>query len=209
MIRTRLAALAAGLLVSGTVMFAAAPAFATSPLPGCGTVAGAPPYTSACLPTVSGGTSAGAVMITLPGVGTLSFNLDNNGIVVPGSASATNIGVNFSHTTPQVSQDGTHVTVTFINPANPVQKYVIKAKVVQTNPAADAANPGFMVTAKATPKSPHHDEQGDNEQGDNEQGEHEDGGKGGGNAPVLQPVAAHQGDHSGGEDGNSQGGGGD
>jgi len=46
MIRTRLVAVAAGVLASGTVMFAAAPAFATTPLTGCTPAASAPLYTT-------------------------------------------------------------------------------------------------------------------------------------------------------------------
>jgi hypothetical protein len=208
MIRTRLAAVAAGVLASGTVMFAAAPAFATTPLTGCTPAASAPLYTSTCLPAVSGGTGAGMVTVTLPGVGTLSFTLKGDGTIDPAvTPTATATGVNFSAGTPVVSPDGTHVTVTFINAANPVQKYVIRAKVSQTNPTTVGGAPGFIVTAKAGPT--HHE-------GDDQEGDSDEDGNGGHNS--LTGANTHQDhestsgsdhEHSDGEDGNSQGGGGD
>ena len=210
MIRTRLAAAAAGLLVSGTVMFAAAPAFATTPptpLTGCTQAASAPLYTATCLPAVSGGTSAGAVTITLPGVGTLTFTLKADGTIDPTTALGTATGTNFSAGTATVSPDGTHVSVTFINAANPVQKYVVRAKVVQTNPTTVGGAPGFMVTSKAGPagmhdhkNKGHEDQEGDNDHDDNNQGQ----------APLLQSSTNH-GDHgswTGGSGGQQQSGGG-
>jgi hypothetical protein len=218
MTRSRLAALAAGLLAAGTVTFAAASAFATSPaalLPGCNQAPPPPLYTAECLPAVSGPVP-GAVTVTLPGVGTLEFTVKADGTIDPAVVPvATPTGVNFTASTPEVSSDGTQISVTFTNAADPVQKYVVRAKVSQTNPPAVGAPPGFIVTAKAAPAGEHENEQGDNDQGDNEQGDHEDGGK----APALQPVAAPHDDHesssggdheqSDGQDGNSQGGGGD
>jgi hypothetical protein len=209
MIRTRLAAVAAGVLASGTVMFAAAPAFATTPLTGCTPAASAPLYTTTCLPVVTGGTSAGAVTVNLPGVGTLTFTLKADGTIDPTVIpTATATGANFSAGTPVVSPDGTHISVTFVNAANPVQKYVIKAKVSQTNPTTVGGAPGFIVTAHAGPQTHHKsDQEGDKDDDDQ-------GGKGG---AALTSANTHQ-DHesssgsqhedSGGGDGNSQGGGG-
>ena len=215
MIRSRLAAAAAGLLVSGTVMFAAAPAFATTPLTGCTPAAAAPLYTSTCLPVVSP-TAPGAVTVTLPGVGTLTFTVKPDGTIdttgTPPVATAT--GANFSAGTPQVSQDGTHVSVTFVNAANPVQKYVVRAKVSQTNPTTVGGAPGLIVTAKAgvagqgEHKKGHSDQEGDND--------HDDGANQG-QGPALTALTSHGSwsggagghQHSQGGDGNSQGGGGD
>jgi hypothetical protein len=201
MIRSRLAAGAAGLLAAGTVMFAAAPAFATTPVPACTPAGSAPLYTAECLPVVAG-TPPGAITVTLPGVGTLTFTVKADGTIDATTAAATATGANFSAGTPVVSQDGTHVSVTFINAATPVQKIEVRAKVIQTNPTTVGGQPGFAVVSKARPAS-----QGDdNEQGDeNEQGDHEDGGKG---APAVQPAGTHQDDQessSGGSGGHSGG----
>jgi len=209
MIRSRLAAVAAGLLAAGTVTFAAAPAFATTPLPACTPNASAPLYTAECLPVVAG-TPPGAMTVTLPGVGTLTFTVKADGTIDPTTAMATAAaGSNFSAGTPVVSQDGTHVSVTFVNAAAPTQTYVVKAKVIQTNPTTVGGPPGFAVVAKARPAG----EGDDNEQGDqneNEQGDHEDGGK---STPAVQPAGTHQDDQesssggSGGHSGGESGGG--
>jgi uncharacterized membrane protein YgcG len=218
MIRTRLAALAAGLLASGAVMFAAAPAFATTPLTACTPAAAAPLYTSACLPAVAGGTSAGAVTITVPGVGTVSLTLTSGGTFDPTTATATATGANFSAGTPVVSPNGTHVTVTFINAANPAQKYVVKAKVVQTNPTTVGGAAGTVVTSKLVVPGMHdHKNKGHDQEGD---GDHDDDNNNQGQAPLLQSSTNH-GDHgswtsgsggqqqSGGGGHHSDGGGGD
>jgi hypothetical protein len=158
MIRSRLAAAAAGLLAAGTVMFAAAPAFATTPptpLPACTPAATAPLYTAKCLPAV-GGTAPGAITVTLPGVGTLDFTVKADGTVDPATVMATATGTNFTAGTPHVSSDGTHVSVTFTNAATPAQHYFVKAKVIQTNPTTVGGAPGFLVIAKAGPVSHHH-----------------------------------------------------
>jgi hypothetical protein len=208
MIRSRLAAVAAGLLAAGTVTFAAAPAFATTPLPACTPAASAPLYTAPCLPVVTG-TNPGPFTVTLPGVGTLMFSLKPDGTIDPTSVTPNATGANFTATTPVVSEDGMHVSVTFINAANPVQKYEVRAKVIQTNPTTVGGAPGFAVVSKARPAG----EGDDNEQGDeneNEQGDHEDGGKG---APAVQPAGTHQDDQesssggSGGHSGGESGGG--
>ena len=210
MIRTRLVAVAAGVLASGTVMFAAAPAFATTPLTGCTPAASAPLYTTPGLPVVTGGTSAGAVTVMLPGVGTLSFSLTGTGTVDPSvMPTATAVaGSNFSAGTPVVSNDGTHISVTFINLAKPTQKYVISAKVSQTNPTTVGGAPGFIVTAKAGPSSHHKsDQEGDKDDDDQ-------GGQGGAaltaqnNHQDHESSSGSQHEHSDGGDGNSQGGGG-
>src|SRR5579864_8109361 len=112
MIRSRLAAGAAGLLVVGTVMLAAGPAVANTPTPPplCAAAASAPLYTATCTPTVAG-TAPGAMTVTLPGVGTLSFTVKADGTIdttaTPPTATAT--GANFTAGTPHVSDDGTHI----------------------------------------------------------------------------------------------------
>ena len=206
MIRTRLAAVAAGLLACGTVMFAAAPAFATTPLTGCTPAASAPLYTTTCLPAVSGGTAAGPVTVTLPGVGTLTFTLKADGTIDPTVIpTATATGANFSAGTPVVSPDGTHVSVTFVNAANPVQKYVIKAKVSQTNPTTVGGAPGFIVTAKAGPPT-HHKSDHEGDKDDDDQGGHNSASLT--NHQDHESSSGSQHEHSDGGDGNSQGGGG-
>jgi hypothetical protein len=210
MIRTRLAAAAAGLLAAGTVMFAAAPAFATTPLTGCTASLTPPPqYKAPCLPTVA--TSGSTITITLPGVGQVVLTLNADGTInttgtppVPTGSGA------FTPGTVKVSPDGTHITVTFSNTATPPEKYVIKAKVVQTNPAVAGGPPGFIVTAKAAPVKQHHkeDQEGDHDDDDGGQQGH------GPAVPALMGAGGHgswsgSGDHhhSSGGDGNSQGGG--
>src|ERR1700730_3603741 len=128
MIRSRLAAAAAGLLAAGMVMLAAGPAMAdtgmdptssSTSLPLCAAATSPPPlYTAKCAPGV-GGTAPGVITVTLARVGTLTFTVKADGTIdttgTPPKATNLPNTNNFTAGTPTVSSDGTHVTVTFFN----------------------------------------------------------------------------------------------
>jgi hypothetical protein len=148
------------------VMLAAGPAMAdtgmsttTSSLPLC--VAGStdPLYNAACAPGVAN--SAGAVTLTLPGVGTLSFTIKADGTIdtTGTTPKSTATGTNFTAGTPKVSSDGTHITVTFINAATPTQTYTIKAKVVPPTSVAGAATTGAATVVAVAKPARNHDDQ--------------------------------------------------
>ena len=87
MIRSRLAAAAAGLLAAGMVMLAAGPAMAdtgmptttSTSLPLCAAAKTGPLYTAKCAPGVLN--TPPLVTLTLPGVGTLSFTIKTDGTI--------------------------------------------------------------------------------------------------------------------------------
>ena len=165
MIRSRLAAAAAGLLAAGMVMLAAGPAMAdtgmstttSSSLPLCSPATTAPLYSAACAPGAAN--VSGAVTLTLPGVGTLSFTIKADGTIDTTSTKSTATGSNFTAGTPKVSSDGTHITVTFINAAAPTQTYTIKAKVVPPTSVAGAATTGAATVIAVAKPAGHQDDQ--------------------------------------------------
>ena len=136
-----------------TLALAAAPAMATpttapsttpttrTPPPPC---ASAPPLTKPCSATVAN--SSGTYTVTLPGVGTLTFTIDptTNQVVLPANA-VSNLGANFTATTPKVDGDG--VSVTFINAATPQQVYHLDVDVKPTTVAGSTATTPPTVTA--------------------------------------------------------------
>jgi hypothetical protein len=172
MIRSRLGAAAAGLLAAGMVILAAGPAMASTgldptttstTLAPCAAASSAPLYTAKCAPQVTGAAPGGTV-VTLPGVGTLSFTVKPDGTIDTSTANmptATATGANFSAGTPMVSSDGTHVTVVFINAATPTQKYVIRAKVSPPTSVVGAAATGTPTLSVVAGPASHHHHQGD------------------------------------------------
>jgi hypothetical protein len=211
MIRIRLAAAAAALLVTGAVLSVAGPAFAdptttststtSTTLDPCTPASSAPLYTARCVPNVDN--SNGTVTVTLPGVGTLTFLVNPDGTVNTSTApSVSVIGANFSGGTPTVSADGTHISVSFVNIAAPHQHYTIKVKL--SPPTSQGGPVGINATAGPNKHKGHH--------GDHE-GDH-DGNKGNDNDPDDQgqgnhvaPAAIHMGQAP--WSGQGHGGGGD
>jgi hypothetical protein len=206
MIRTRLAAAAAALLVTGAVLSAAGPAFAdttttstSTTLAPCTPAASAPLYTARCAPTVVN--SSGSVTVTLPGVGTLTFLVNPDGTVNTSTApSVSVIGANFSGGTPKVSADGTHISVSFVNIAAPRQHYTIKVKL--SPPTSQGGDVGINATAGPN-KHHRHGDDGDHE---GDQGKDDDNDQGHAPPSSVAPLAAHgdqgswSGHHSGGGD---------
>ena len=183
MIRTRLAAAAAGVLAAGTVLAIAAPAMALAPLPPDCTVAHAaatppPQYTAPCTPTVTGTNpipaGGGSVTLTVPGVASIVINVDNAGNVTVPTITPT---APFVQGTLTVNNETGLVSITFSNTgAAGVVKpetYVIKAKVSRLPGAA-----GYAVQTIAKPVSHHkHDDEG---KGDDKQGDDDSQGGNGG-----------------------------
>src|SRR5262249_26697106 len=158
------------LVLVGAVVSVAGPALAdetTTSLAPCSpatsTSTSGPLYTAKCAPTVSG-SAPGAITVTLPGVGSITFTVAPDGTIDTSTQpSESVIGQNFSGGTPKISADGTRITVSFVNIAAPEQHYTIKVKVSPPTSAGGAP----AVSAVAGPKGHH----GDDEQGDdNDQG---------------------------------------
>jgi hypothetical protein len=153
------------------VMLAAGPAMAdtgmptttSSSLPLCAQALTPPLYSANCAPGVAN--VSGAVTLTLPGVGTLSFTIKADGTIdttgTPPKSTAT--GSNFTAGTPKVSSDGTHISVTFFNAATPTQTYTVKAKVSPPTSAGGAAT----VIAVAKPAG-HQDDQNEAKESESE-----------------------------------------
>jgi hypothetical protein len=163
MLKTRLAAAAAGLLLAGAVLSVAGPAFAdgtttsvpdpTTALAPCTTNTTAPLYTAKCAPTVSG-TIGGAITVTLPGVGSITFNTTAAGVIDTSTQpSVSVIGQNFSAGTPKISADGTRITVEFVNIASPQQHYAISVKIA---PPTSGTVPTLKAVAGPNGRGKHH-----------------------------------------------------
>jgi hypothetical protein len=173
MLKTRIAAAAAALLLAGAVLSVAGPAFAddtTTSLAPCtpatSTSTTVPLYTAKCAPAITG-TAPGSITVTLPGVGSLTFTVAKDGTIDTSTQpSVSLLGQNFSHSTPKISADGTHISVTFVNIAEPEQRYTIKVKISPPTSAGGAPT----IDAVAKPSGEHHDQ----ENGDNEDKDHED-----------------------------------
>jgi len=220
MIRSRLAAAAAGLLAAGMVMLAAGPAMAdtgmtttSTSLPLCAPASTAPLYSANCAPGVAN--VSGAVTLTLPGVGTLSFTIKADGTIdtagtLPTSAAT---GANFTAGTPKVSSDGTHISVTFINAATPTQTYTVKAKVSPPMSVSGASTVSGAATVIAVAKpAGHQDDQ--NEAKETETGD-DDGGQSTSSTALTLTSTGHddhesstgaQHEHQSGGQGSSKGG---
>jgi hypothetical protein len=108
---------------------------AKPPAPACGATL---PLNTPCTPTVTKPGEPGApYLVNVPGVGSFSFILDpaTNKIT---AATVTTVGANFTASTPKISADGTKVTVTFTNSADPTQVYRVKVKVKAPETAGGA-----------------------------------------------------------------------
>jgi hypothetical protein len=210
MLKTRLAAAAAVLVLMGAVLSVSGPALADETTtsfapcsPATSTSTTGPLYTAKCAPTVSG-TAPGAITVTLPGVGSITFTVAPDGTIDTSTQpSVSVIGQNFSGGTPKISADGTRITVSFVNIAAPEQHYTIKVKVSPPTSAGGAPT----VSAVAGPKGHHgEDEQGDdNDQGDEDQGQHQSEHDDEQHAAVHAQVAT-QGQHHDGEGAGDSGG---
>jgi hypothetical protein len=133
-----------------------------TPPPACGTTL---PLTTPCTPTVVRPGEPGApYLVTLPGVGTLSFIIDpaTNKII---SATVSGLGVNFTASTPKISADGTKVSVTFTNSADPTQVYRVKVRVKPPETAGGAPVVKASVRGAAHWHSEHKQHHGEHEGG--------------------------------------------
>jgi hypothetical protein len=203
MIKSRLAAAAAGVLAAGATLAIAAPAMALNPLPPtCVANASPPPqYSAPCTPVVSPSPPVlpGTVTLTMPGVGSIMINVDSSGNVTvptpPSPQGQFKVGVL------TVNNNTGVVSVTFTNKGaagvvNP-ETYVIKAKV------SALPGGGFAVTkAIAKPVGHHHHD--DEGQGDDKQGDDDSQGGAGGHDAALAGVGGAGGLGHGGEGGGGQ-----
>jgi hypothetical protein len=131
-----------------------------APPPACGSTL---PLTTPCTPSVvAPATATGAYTVTLPGVGTLSFKIDaaTNTITSP---TVTGLGANFTASTPKISADGTRVSVTFTNSADPAQVYRLKIKVKPPETAGGAPVVKAKVRGNADWHSEHKRHHGERE----------------------------------------------
>jgi hypothetical protein len=109
------------------------------PAPACSTTL---PLTVPCTPAVVRPGEPGApYLVTLPGVGTLTFTLDATNHIT--SASVSGLSVNFTASTPKVDGDKDSVTVTFTSKTDPTQIYRVTVRV------KDPATAGGAPTIKA------------------------------------------------------------
>ncbi len=148
----------ATVLGSTMSLMVAGPAFADegtppTPPPACATTSTTLATPCSAAVTSSGGTYT----VTVPGVGTVTFNLTADG--TPTSVVATPAS-GFTAGTPDV--DGERVSVTFTNTSNPEQSYTVTAK------AKDEPGPTTTVVAVVHSRPP---DEGDHHEGDD--GSHE------------------------------------
>ena len=210
MLKTRLAAAAGAVLLAGAVLSVAGPAFAdptttstSTTLAQCTPAPSAPLYTARCAPMVDTAT-AGQVTVTLPGVGSITFAVNPDGTVNTATIpSVSMLGKNFSVGTPKVSADGTHISISFVNIASPVQRYSIKVKL--SPPTSVGGPPTVNAVAGPNNKKGHHKGHGDHNA--NKDDADDQGGQGNihpaPNAPLGQAPWQGQGP------GHGHGGGGD
>src|ERR1700682_222920 len=132
------------------------------PAPACGTTL---PLTTPCTPTVVAPAAAtGTDTVTLPGVGTLSFKIDPaTNMIISGSPTVTGLGAHFTASTPKISADGTKVSVTFTNSADPTQVYRLKVKVKPPETAGGAPVVKAKVRGSADSHSEHKHHHGERE----------------------------------------------
>src|ERR1700682_6044332 len=133
-----------------------------TPPPACSTTL---PLTTPCTPTlVRPGEPGAPYLVTLPGVGTLSFIIDpaTNKIT---SATVSGLGVNFTASTPKISADGTKVYVTLTNSANPTQVYRVEVKVKPSETAGGAPVINAKVRGSANGHGEHKNHHGEHEGG--------------------------------------------
>jgi len=136
----------------------AAPATSVAPSSTVEPAPGPRLYNGRCslTPTVAAAGTGWTVTVTLPGVGTLTFNLTPAGTVdatTPPSV-APLAGSNFSAGTPHVSVKGNVVSVTFVNAADPHQTDSIK--VVITPPTSVGGVPTVVATGGSAGRHKHH-----------------------------------------------------
>jgi hypothetical protein len=123
------------------------------------------PLTTPCTPTVvAPDTATGMYTVTLPGVGTLNFKIDPATNTIT-TTSVTGLGVNFTASTPKVSADGTKISVTFTNSADPTQVYRLKVKIKPPETAGGAPVVKAKVRGSADWHSEHKHHHGEHEGG--------------------------------------------
>ncbi|MFI5282117.1 MAG: hypothetical protein ACHQ0J_03200 [Candidatus Dormibacterales bacterium] len=150
--------------LAGVIALAmATSAFANGSKPLPSPCASSAPITAPCIPTV--GQSGGNYTITLPGIGTLSFTVDQTTGKVTGTPATSALGANFTATI-KVDKDTDKISVVFTNSADPTKSVLL---VVKTKPGPNGGAP--VVTAKV--KAVHHDDDGDKNET-----EHDGGGSG-------------------------------
>jgi len=197
MIKSRLAAVAAGLVAAGAVLVAAGPAFATTPPtppPACPTTAptSTPLYTAKCTitPAASDNAALGSTMVTLPGVGSLYFTLTSTGTIdttkVVTGLGAT--GTTFTPVVTHVNPGGTSASVTFVSPATATTKKQVYTVQVKLTPASGTTAATIVATGGPGRGHRHH---GGGDGDHDEHGAWSGAGTGGpGGAGGVKPLAA-------------------
>jgi hypothetical protein len=139
-------------LAAGVALAMATSAFAngSKPTPSPCTT----PLTTPCAATVVHGTGT-SYTITLPGIGTLNFTVDQTTGKVIGTPTTTGLGANYTATI-KVDKDTDRISVVFTNSVDPTKTVQV---VVKTKPGPTGQPP--VVTAKV--KAVHHDDENETE----------------------------------------------
>jgi len=145
-------------LAAGVALAMATSAFANGTKPSPTPCASSAPITAPCVPTV--GQSGSTYTITLPGIGTVTFTVDQTTGKVTGTPITSGLGAGYTATI-KVDKDTDRITVVFTN-TDPTKSVVL---VVRAKPGANGAIP----VVKAKVKAVHHD---DDESGTDNDSDH-------------------------------------
>jgi hypothetical protein len=143
-------------LAAGVGLAMATGAFANgakpSPTP-CATTA---PITAPCVPNVTN--TGSSYTITLPGIGTLNFTVDQTTGKVTGTPTTSGLGANYTATI-KVDKDTDRIVVVFTNSADPTKSVTLNVK---ARPGPNGAAP----VVKAKVKRVHRDDDADETEND-------------------------------------------